>query len=132
MTGVKGPSRTGADAMDLTTLTGVAAAACTTVSYVPQLKKCWETGSASDLSLKMFLILATGIALWIAYGVLQADAVIVFANSVSLSLLLSILYFKLREVYGRAARGELSDAKPGIEAGTRDQSTMATGARRPA
>ena len=118
--------------MDLTTLTGVAAAACTTVSYVPQLKKCWETGSASDLSLKMFLILATGIALWIAYGVLQGDAVIVFANSVSLCLLVAILYFKLREVYGAPAREESSDARPDIEARTRDQSAVATGARRPA
>ena len=51
--------------MNLTTLVGLAAAFCTTASYFPQLKKCWETGSAGDLSLKMFLILTTGIALWI-------------------------------------------------------------------
>jgi len=51
------------------------AAFCTTVSYVPQLKKCWETGSAGDLSLKMFLTLAAGVAFWIVYGVLKQDAV---------------------------------------------------------
>ena len=55
--------------MDLTTLIGLCAAVCTTVSYYPQLKKCWETGEAGDLSLKMFLILATGVALWAVYGV---------------------------------------------------------------
>ena len=49
--------------MDFTTLIGLAAAFCTTVSYYPQLKKCWETGSAGILSLKMFLTLATGVAL---------------------------------------------------------------------
>ena len=37
--------------MDFTTLIGLVAAFCTTVSYYPQLKKCWTTGSAEDLSL---------------------------------------------------------------------------------
>jgi MtN3 and saliva related transmembrane protein len=42
--------------MDMATVIGGLAAFCTTVSYVPQLKKCWETGHAGDLSIKMFLI----------------------------------------------------------------------------
>ena len=50
--------------MDIATAVGSFAAFCTTVSYFPQLKKCWETGHAGDLSLKMFSILAAGIALW--------------------------------------------------------------------
>jgi MtN3 and saliva related transmembrane protein len=83
--------------MTVTTLIGLMAAICTTASYIPQLKKCWETGSAGDLSLKMFSILAAGIALWVIYGVLQGDAVIILANSVSLVLLAGILYFRLRE-----------------------------------
>ena len=83
--------------MDLTTIVGLLAAFCTTVSYVPQLKKCWETGSAGDLSLKMFSILATGIALWVGYGVLKTDYVIILANTISLFFLAGILYFKLRE-----------------------------------
>ena len=53
----------------------------------------------------MFLILATGIALWIVYGSLLGDVVIILANSVSLCLLSGILYFKLREEYGAAAGG---------------------------
>jgi len=83
--------------MNVTTLIGLMAALCTTASYIPQLKKCWETGSAGDLSLKMFSILAAGIALWVLYGVLQGDIVIILANSVSLVLLAGILYFRLRE-----------------------------------
>jgi len=47
-----------------------------------QLKKCWDTGSAGDLSLRMLLILATGVALWIGYGVLKGDIVIILANAV--------------------------------------------------
>lgn len=79
------------------TAVGLFAAFCTTLSYFPQLKKCWETNSAGDLSLKMFLILTLGVATWIVYGYLQADLVIMIANSVSLTLLTGILYFKLRE-----------------------------------
>lgn len=83
--------------MDLTTLIGLGAATCTTASYVPQLKKCWQTGSAGDLSFKMFAILSVGIALWVVYGLMQGDLVIVLANSVSLALLGGILYFKMHE-----------------------------------
>ncbi len=83
--------------VSLTTLIGLLAAFCTTLSYLPQVKKCWETGKTGDLSLRMFSILAVGIALWIVYGILQSDGVIIVANSVSLALLAVILYFKLRE-----------------------------------
>ena len=84
--------------MTLVTLIGLVAACCTTLSYVPQLKKIWTTGETEDISLKMFLILSTGIALWVVYGVLQGDAVIILANSVSLAFLCAILFFKLRNV----------------------------------
>jgi MtN3 and saliva related transmembrane protein len=93
--------------MNFTTLIGLAAAFCTTVSYYPQLKKCWDTGSAGDLSLTMFLTLAAGVALWVVYGFLKSDAVIVLANCISFALLMGILYFKLRE---RDEGGALKDA----------------------
>jgi MtN3 and saliva related transmembrane protein len=82
--------------MDWQTVIGGVAAFCTTASYFPQLKKCWETGSAGDLSFKMFSILAAGVALWAAYGFLKEDIVITMANVVSLASLLGILYFKVR------------------------------------
>ena len=84
--------------MSLITLIGLVAAFCTTISYVPQLKKIWDTGETHDISLKMFLILAAGIALWVVYGVLKGDAVIILANSVSLAFLCAILFFKIRNV----------------------------------
>ena len=81
----------------LVTLTGAAAAFCTTVSYIPQLRKCWTTGETGDLSLKMLLLLAAGLSLWMVYGFMRGDIVIIIANGVSLTLLGCILYFKLRE-----------------------------------
>jgi MtN3 and saliva related transmembrane protein len=89
--------------MTFVTLIGLVAALCTTVSYIPQLKKIWVTGETEDISLKMFLILAAGIALWVVYGVLQRDAVIILAYSVSLVLLMAILFFKLRENVRKSA-----------------------------
>jgi MtN3 and saliva related transmembrane protein len=82
--------------VSLTTIIGLMAACCTAVSYFPQLKKCWVTGHAEDLSFKMLVILATGIALWVVYGMLQHDVVIMLANGVSLALLFGILFFKVR------------------------------------
>jgi MtN3 and saliva related transmembrane protein len=85
--------------MSLATVIGLVAAFCTTISYIPQIRKIWATGETEDISLKMFLILTTGIALWVVYGVLQTDAVIILANSVSLAFLCAILFFKLRNVF---------------------------------
>ena len=67
---------------------GTAAAFCTTVSYYPQLKKCWETGSLGTCRVKLFLTLASGVALWVVYGLLKSDPVIIIANAVAWALLL--------------------------------------------
>lgn len=83
--------------MNSESIIGFVAAACTTASYFPQLRKCWVTKSAGDLSLKTFLVLTIGIGLWIVYGVFRSDLIIILANSLSLCALLGILYFKLRE-----------------------------------
>jgi MtN3 and saliva related transmembrane protein len=62
--------------------------------------KCWDTGRAEDLSKKMILTLGLGIALWVAYGFVQRDVVIILANGISLLLLLGIIYFKWRPQAG--------------------------------
>jgi MtN3 and saliva related transmembrane protein len=80
-------------------LIGLVAAFCTTASYVPQVRKCWQTKSTGDLSLKMILLLASGIALWIVYGVLRRDLVIIGANALSLLFLSFLLFFKVHEIW---------------------------------
>jgi len=88
--------------MDPVTVIGAVAACCTTGSLVPQLQKCWQTGSVEDLSLRMLLLRGSALALWIAYGVLKPDILIIVANAISLALLLAILFFKLRSHDGEA------------------------------
>lgn len=80
----------------ITTYVGVAAAVCTTASYVPQVWKTWRTKETADLSLRMLLILGLGVGLWCVYGWLLGDGVIVAANAASLSMLATLIYWKLR------------------------------------
>ena len=82
----------------LETLVGAVAAICTTASYFPQLKKSWETGETDDLSKKMLLLLGIGLTLWLVYGVMRGDLVIVAANGASLAMLSVIGALKLRSV----------------------------------
>ena len=77
------------------TVIGLAAAVCTTAANVPQLKKAWTTGQTDDISLKMLLLLACGLGLWVVFGVLKEDFVIILANGISLSLLAGLLCLKL-------------------------------------
>ncbi len=76
---------------------GGLAAFLTTVANLPQVIKCFRTGKAGDLSKKMLIALAMGFALWLAYGVMRDDWIIVTANAVSLCLVAILLWFKWRE-----------------------------------
>jgi MtN3 and saliva related transmembrane protein len=77
---------------------GVCAAVLTSLSYIPQVRKAWPRGSTKDLSLKMLIALTCGLLLWIAYGLLKGDWVIVAANSVGAILSGSVLAFKIRDM----------------------------------
>ena len=77
---------------------GIAAAVLTSLSYIPQVQKAWPRGSTSDLSLKMLVVLTTGLVLWVGYGLLKGDGVIVAANSVGAALSGSVLAFKIRDI----------------------------------
>ena len=77
---------------------GACAAVLTSLSYLPQVQKAWPRGSTSDLSLKMLVTLTAGLLLWIGYGLLRSDWVIVAANSVGASLSASVLAFKFRDL----------------------------------
>jgi MtN3 and saliva related transmembrane protein len=77
---------------------GVAAALLTSLSYIPQVRKAWPRGSTADLSLTMLVVLTTGLLLWVGYGLLKGDWVIVAANSVGGALSASVLAFKIRDI----------------------------------
>ena len=70
----------------------------TALSYLPQLQKAMPRNSTSDLSLKMLVALSAGLCLWVVYGVLKDDWVIMLANSIGATLSLAVLGFKIRDL----------------------------------
>ena len=82
--------------MDYISLVGYAAAICTAGAYIPQVLRVWRTRSTNDISLKMFLVLVTGLSLWLAFGILRNEMPIILANGTTLMLASTILVAKLR------------------------------------
>lgn len=75
---------------------GLAAGACTTIAFLPQVLKTWKSRSAKDLSLGMFSFFCFGVLLWLVYGIMVNDLPVIIANMLTLMLASSLLFFKLR------------------------------------
>lgn len=75
---------------------GIAAAVLTTAAFAPQAIQAWRTRSTKDVSLAMFSLMVSGIALWLAYGLLINDLPLIVANAITLVLAGSILVAKIR------------------------------------
>jgi MtN3 and saliva related transmembrane protein len=78
---------------------GATAALLTMFAFVPQIAKALRTKSVQDVSLATLLQLASGVTLWVAYGIYLRDAIIIIANLVTLSTMLILLnlYFLFRK-----------------------------------
>ena len=75
---------------------GMLAGTITSITFLPQVVKVWKTKSAKDLSMLMLLLLMAGVSLWLVYGLVIADAAIIYTNSMVLLMTLILLYFKLK------------------------------------
>ena len=75
---------------------GYSAGAITSLTFLPQVIKTWKERSAKDISLMMFLIAAVNEVMWIVYGVLKNDWVIISTNSVVLVMSSNMIYLKLK------------------------------------
>lgn len=82
--------------MDWLTVMGYVAGACTTSAFLPQAIKIVKTKHTKDLSLGMYSILTTGVALWSIYGLINHDWPLVIANTVTLVLAGWIFILKIR------------------------------------
>ena len=75
---------------------GLVAGSLTTAAFFPQVLKTWKTRSAKDLSLGMFSLFCSGVALWLVYGFMVNDVPVIAANAITLMLASTLLFFKLR------------------------------------
>ena len=75
---------------------GMAAAALTTLCWVPQAIRILRTRDTRSISLAAQAAFAAGVALWLAYGLLIGSWPVILANAVTLVLALAILAMKVR------------------------------------
>ncbi|MDV7186305.1 SemiSWEET transporter [Lutibacter sp. TH_r2] len=82
--------------IDSIEIIGLAAAILTTSAYVPQAYKAWKTKSAGSVSLTMYLIMLTGVVLWLIYGIYLNSLAMILANIATIVLTAIIIFFKLK------------------------------------
>ena len=66
------------------------------ISFLPQVIKIWKTKSAHDLSMATLLLLTTNVTLWLCYGIAIASIPLWITNAIVLSMVLTMIYFKIR------------------------------------
>jgi MtN3 and saliva related transmembrane protein len=74
---------------------GTIAASLTTTAFIPQVWQVWRTRHTKDISLGMYAIFTSGVAMWLVYGVLLASWPIIIANSITVCLAGAVLLMKL-------------------------------------
>lgn len=84
------------NSLQLAETIGYIAATLTTASFVPQAWHTFRTKDVRGISLGMYSAFTTGIALWLAYGLMLSAWPIVIANTITLVLASLILVMKLR------------------------------------
>ena len=77
-------------------LIGGLAAILTTAAFIPQAWLTWRTRKADGVSVAMYSVFITGVALWLAYGFLIGAWPVIIANAVTLALAIAILVMRIR------------------------------------
>jgi MtN3 and saliva related transmembrane protein len=80
---------------DPSVLAGYPAAFLTTVAFLPQAIQSWRTRDLAGISLPMYSLFTSGVALWLVYGIAIGSLPIILANSVTLVLASMVLWLKI-------------------------------------
>ena len=85
--------------MDSITIIGIGASVLTATSLVPQFVKLLRERNSDQVSILMLTILLGGLAMWIFYGILKKDWIIVVSNV--FAALINIATFMLTLLFRR-------------------------------
>jgi MtN3 and saliva related transmembrane protein len=66
----------------------------TSITFIPQVYKSWQSKSVGDLSIWMILTVVTSTIVWLVYGFAVNSGPVISANIIVLVLTLVLLYFK--------------------------------------
>ena len=81
--------------MDITNVVGTLGGIVSSVTFLPQVIKIWQTKSTKDLSMMTLLFLVINVSLWLTYGILTKLNPIIITNSIVLTMVFIMVYFKL-------------------------------------
>lgn len=87
--------------MNFITIIGIVASLFTALSLLPQLVKVIKEKKAEDISYSMLIILFAGLALWIYYGILKEDLILIAANSISIVINATLTFFAFKYKEGK-------------------------------
>lgn len=76
--------------MNIITIIGTIACIFTGTSLIPQLVKVIKDKTTEGLSLGTLGVLSLGLALWVCYGILKEDWIIIISNGFSLVINITI------------------------------------------
>jgi MtN3 and saliva related transmembrane protein len=65
-------------------------------SFVPQIIKAYKTKKMLDVSAHLMSLIASGMFLWIIYGFIRSDPVIIGTNAAGFALNITLLVMKIR------------------------------------
>lgn len=82
--------------MDFIEILGLVAGICTSSAVLPQLITTIKKKKANEVSTMMFIVMLTGNALWIYYGVDKKDIPIIATNAFTIILNVIMLFLKYR------------------------------------
>lgn len=83
---------------ELSELIGYCAAFLTTAAFVPQAYRSWRTRDLSGISLPMYCLFTSGVALWLLYGISIASMPVIIANAITVLLSAIVLWLKIQQI----------------------------------
>ena len=75
---------------------GIVAGVLVLSSFIPQLLKAYKTKRMLDVSIYLMELIATGMFLWVIYGIIRSDPVIIGTNVTGFILNVILIALKLR------------------------------------
>ncbi|MDQ3683127.1 MAG: SemiSWEET transporter [Bacteroidota bacterium] len=82
--------------MNAIEILGMSAGLISSITFLPQVIKTWQSKSAKDVSLLMFTFATVSVIMWLIYGILITNNPIIFTNATILIFSLIMLYFKFK------------------------------------
>jgi MtN3 and saliva related transmembrane protein len=81
---------------DLVVWVGTIAGILVLLSFIPQIMKAYKTKKMFDVSSYLMILIASGMFLWVVYGVIKSDLVIIGTNATGFALNVTLLVMKLK------------------------------------